>query len=141
MIVVVIMVTSCGTTTPVKTSSHKTSTKATTSKTSGTNGSAIAGKVYTGEASYYADKFHGRATASGEKYDKRAMTCAHRTFAFGTMLKVTNTSNGKSVKVRVNDRGPFKEGRIVDLSSAAADVIGMKQAGVVKVKVEVISVP
>ena len=97
--------------------------------------------MLTGKASYYADKFHGRPTASGEKYDKRALTAAHRTLDFGTKVKVTNLSNGKSVTVRINDRGPFVEGRIIDLSSAAADKIDMKTAGVVNVKVEILSAP
>lgn len=99
------------------------------------------GAVTTGQASYYSDKLHGNTTANGEKYDKRAMTCAHKTYPFGTMLKVTNTTNGKSVTLRVNDRGPFKAGRIVDVSGAAAEKLDMKTAGVVNVKVEVVKLP
>jgi rare lipoprotein A len=87
-------------------------------------------------ASYYSDIFHGRKTASGETYDKWAFTCAHRKLAFGTKLVVTNLANKRSVLVRVNDRGPFVKGRIIDLSYAAAEKIGMIAAGVVKVKVE-----
>ncbi len=90
-----------------------------------------------GMASYYADKFQGRMTASGEKYDKSKMTCAHKTYAFGTRLKVTRLDNGKSVIVRVNDRGPNVSGRVVDVSKAAAQKLGMLQDGVIKVKVEV----
>ena len=90
-----------------------------------------------GMASYYADKFQGRSTASGEKYDKGKMTCAHRTYTFGTLLKVTRLDNQKSVVVRVNDRGPHVSGRVVDVSKAAAKELGMLKDGVVKVKVEV----
>ncbi len=90
-----------------------------------------------GMASYYADKFQGRETASGEKYDKGKMTCAHRTYSFGTLLKVTRLDNQKSVIVRVNDRGPHVSGRVVDVSKAAAKELGMLKDGVVKVKVEV----
>lgn len=89
-----------------------------------------------GTASYYSDVFHGRETASGETYDKWAFTCAHRHLPFGTNLVVTNLVNKKSVFVRVNDRGPFVKGRIIDLSYAAAKKIDMIAAGVVKVKVE-----
>lgn len=101
----------------------------------------LKGKTETGEASYYADKFVGKPTASGEKYSHKALTAAHRTHPFGTKLRVTNLSNGKSVEVRVNDRGPFKRGRIVDLSLKAAKQIDMVRQGVAKVKVEVISFP
>ncbi len=90
----------------------------------------------TGKASYYGDKFHGRPTASGAKYDKRKFTAAHRKLPFGTKLKVTNLNNGKSVIVEVNDRGPFSKGRIIDLSRAAAEKIGMIQAGVISVRIE-----
>ena len=96
------------------------------------------GKTYTGEASYYGPGFHGKKTANGETYDQNAMTCAHKTLPFNTKLKVTNLSNNKSAIVRVNDRGPFKKGRIVDLSVAAAKKIDLIKQGVAKVKVEVI---
>src|SRR5215210_1304199 len=79
----------------------------------------------TGKASYYAQKFNGRATASGEKYRSSQKTAAHRTLPFGTKVKVTNLSNGRSVKVRVNDRGPFVAGRIIDVSGKAAKQIGL----------------
>ena len=117
-----------------------TTTKTTTKNTSNSSAAKV-GAVTTGQASYYADKFNGNKTASGEKYNKKALTCAHRTYPFGTVLKVTNTTNGKSVQVRVNDRGPFKAGRIVDVSGAAADKLDMKKAGVINVKVEVVSLP
>ena len=89
----------------------------------------------TGKASYYADKFQGRRTASGEVFRQRKMTAAHRTLHFGTRVKVTNLDNGRSIKVRVNDRGPFVAGRIIDLSSNAARKLGMKQAGVANVRI------
>lgn len=94
-----------------------------------------------GKASYYAGKFHGRRTSSGEIFHKDSMTCAHRTLPFGTMLRVRNVSNGREVVVRVTDRGPFAAGRIVDLSLGAARQLGMVAAGVTGVEVEVISKP
>ena len=87
-------------------------------------------------ASYYGKKFHGRKTASGEVYNQHAMTCAHKTLPFQTLLKVTNPKNGKNVIVRVTDRGPFIRGRDIDLSYGAAQEIGMLAAGVAKVQVE-----
>jgi rare lipoprotein A len=90
----------------------------------------------TGLASYYADKFDGRQTASGEIYSHSKLTAAHPTLPFGTMLKVTNLKNGKSVIVRVNDRGPFVNGRIIDLSKNAAIKIDAIRDGLVKVKIE-----
>lgn len=89
-----------------------------------------------GLASYYASALAGRPTASGEPYDHGRLTCAHRRFAFGTRLKVTNLHNGRSVVVVVNDRGPFVRGRVVDVSLAAARELGMVEAGVVPVRVE-----
>lgn len=91
-----------------------------------------------GIASYYGDEFQGRKTASGEIYNKWDYTCAHRKLAFGTKLRITNVENNKSVVVRVNDRGPFKKDRIIDLSYAAARDIDMISKGVVKVKIEVL---
>lgn len=126
-----------------KSSSSKSSSSSSSSKSSSssTSKTKTTGKVEKGQASYYADKFHGRATASGEKYDKTKMTGAHRTLAFGTVVRVTNTANGKSVDVRINDRGPFKAGRIVDVSRAAAEKLGMIQAGVINCTMEIISEP
>lgn len=89
-----------------------------------------------GLASYYAARFHGRKTASGERYDERALTCAHRTAPFGTRLRVEDLASGRSVVVRVNDRGPFVRGRIVDLSWAAARELGLLERGVARVRVE-----
>lgn len=89
-------------------------------------------------ASFYGDKFHGKKTASGEIYNMWDLTCAHKTLPFGTKLKVTNLKNKKSVVVRVNDRGPFVRGRIIDLSVAAAKKIDMLRDGVVKVKIKIV---
>lgn len=127
-----------------KTTTTKGKTQGGGSSSSGSSSSAAKkgdGKVEKGQASYYADKFHGRATASGEKYDKRKMTGAHRTLPFGTIVRVTNTATGASVDVRINDRGPFKAGRVVDVSRAAAEKLGMIQAGVINCTVQVISTP
>jgi rare lipoprotein A len=90
-----------------------------------------------GEISYYADKFHGRKTASGRRFDKNAFTAAHRSLPFGTRVEVTNLSNGKSVIVEINDRGPYAEDRILDLSPAAARKIGMIGKGTVRGRVVV----
>ena len=91
-----------------------------------------------GEASYYADKFHGRKTANGEIFNMHAMTAAHRELAFDTKLRVTNLTNGMSVVVRINDRGPFVKGRIIDLSYGAAKKIGLVQSGITEVKLEIL---
>ncbi len=100
------------------------------------------GSTVVGKASWYGGKFHGRKTASGERFDKRALTAAHRKLPFGTMVRVTSVNTGRSVTVRINDRGPFgRRERIIDLSEAAAESIGMKSAGVVSVKLEVLSLP
>ena len=89
-----------------------------------------------GIASFY---WQEQKTANGERFDKMAMTAAHKSLPFGTRVKVTNRNNGRSVVVRINDRGPFKPGRVIDLSYAAADAIGMRDKGLVPVKVEVIN--
>lgn len=91
-----------------------------------------------GLASYYSTEFHGRKTSSGEIFDKDALTAAHRTYPFGTILLVTNQKNGKQVEVKVNDRGPVKPERIIDLSYGAAIEIDMVRDGLVRVRVEVI---
>lgn len=90
-----------------------------------------------GHASWYGAQHHGRKTASGEPFNQNALTAAHRTLAFGTKVKVTNTLNNKSVVVRINDRGPFTKGRIIDLSRAAAAKIDMIKQGVAPVRVQV----
>jgi len=91
-----------------------------------------------GIASYYADQFHGRTTANGETFDMNALTAAHRSFPFGTILRVTNVENGKSVVVRVNDRGPFVEGRIIDLSLGAAKAVDIIGRGTAQVIIDVL---
>jgi rare lipoprotein A len=88
-----------------------------------------------GLATYYADSLHGRKTASGEPYDKTALTCAHKKLPFGTYLLVESLTNGKSVIVRVNDRGPFVAKRIIDVSRAAAEQLDLLRAGVMKVRI------
>jgi rare lipoprotein A len=92
-----------------------------------------------GFASFYAAKFNGRRTASGEKFDNKAFTAAHKSLPFGTQVGVTNLRNGRYVVVRINDRGPYVKGRIIDLSKAAARKIGIGHAGVARVKLELIS--
>ncbi len=94
--------------------------------------------VIYGEASYYADKFHGRKTANGEIFDMYKLTAAHKSLPFDTILEVTNQNNGKSVVVRVNDRGPYKKGRILDLSYAAAKSIDMISTGVARVQIKIL---
>jgi rare lipoprotein A len=93
-----------------------------------------------GLASYYAEPYHGRPTASGEIFDTyNAMTAAHRTLPFNTIVRVTNKINGETVDVRINDRGPFVDGRVIDLSLAAARKIDMVRSGVVPVKLHVVT--
>lgn len=92
-----------------------------------------------GIASYYGKKFHGRRTANGERFDMRAMTAAHKTLPFGTMVRVTNPSNGRSVIVRINDRGPYAHGRTIDLSRAAAEQIGIISRGHGQVELDIVS--
>jgi rare lipoprotein A len=96
------------------------------------------GYVQEGKASFYADKFEGRTTASGERYSHAKSTCAHLTLPFGTLVKVTNTANNQSVVVRVNDRGPFVPDRIIDLSRSAAEKLGIAADGLAQVRLEVI---
>jgi rare lipoprotein A len=91
-----------------------------------------------GIASYYADEFNGRRTSNGETYDMNALTAAHRTLPFNTKLRVTNLGNGRSTIVRVNDRGPFKDDRVIDLSLAAAKQIGLIARGTSEVRLEVV---
>lgn len=92
----------------------------------------------TGVASWYGPGFHGNRTANGERFDQYAMTAAHRTLPFGTRVRVTNLSNGRSVVVRINDRGPFSPGRSLDLSKGAASAIGMIGAGVGTVRMDIL---
>jgi rare lipoprotein A len=89
-----------------------------------------------GVASWYGRAHHGRRTASGETYDMNDDTAAHKSLAFGTVVRVTNLDNGRTTKVRINDRGPYVRGRIIDLSSRAASELGMKQNGTARVRIE-----
>jgi len=98
---------------------------------------AVAGKQV-GIASYYSDRFHGRRTASGERYDKNALTAVHPRLPFGTVIRVTNLDNDKTVEVKVNDRFGARRGRILDLSLRAARELGFIGAGLAKVKLEVL---
>lgn len=91
-----------------------------------------------GLASWYGGKFHGRQTASGERYDKNGISAAHKTLPFGTVVLVTNLDNGKTLRVRVNDRGPFVKGRVIDVSEGAAKLLGMRAAGIAKVRLELV---
>lgn len=93
----------------------------------------------TGYASWYGGKFQGRKTANGEIFDTNQLTAAHKTLPFGSIVKVLNLENGKTVTVRINDRGPFIEGRIIDLSRAAAEEIGMLGTGIAMVKLEILA--
>lgn len=92
----------------------------------------------TGMASYYGKRFHGRRTANGERFNMNAMTAAHKTLPFGTRVLVTNQRNGRSVTVRINDRGPFIRGRTIDLSRAAAQKIGLIASGHGRVKLDIV---
>lgn len=92
-----------------------------------------------GTASFYAHRFHGRPTASGEKYDEQELTAAHRTIPFGTSVKVTNLGNGRSVILRINDRGPWVRERVIDVSYAAAQKLGFVREGIARVRVEVLA--
>jgi rare lipoprotein A len=96
------------------------------------------GQIQTGKASYYADKFEGQPTASGEKYRHNKLTAAHKTLPFGTKVRVTNLSNNLSVEVVINDRGPYVDDRIIDLSKSAAEKLGFVTHGLAEVKLEVI---
>lgn len=99
------------------------------------------GMTLYGKASYYSEKYHGRKTASGETFDMNALTAAHRTLPFGTICRVTNMSNQRTVNVKINDRGPFIEGRIIDLSKGAAKALDAMQSGVIEVKIEILHLP
>lgn len=103
------------------------------------SGAAAAIHAATAHASWYGPGFHGRRTANGERFDQHALTAAHKTLPFGTKVRVTNPANGKSVVVRINDRGPFVGGRDIDLSRGAAQAVGMLGAGTAQVRLEVLS--
>lgn len=108
------------------------------------SGTTAAGALSTrvGLASYYSRNFHGKCcTANGERVNVYALTAAHRTLPFGTQVRVTNLTNHRSVVVRINDRGPYQSNRIIDLSKAAFDRIAAKQAGVIKVRLDLVGTP
>lgn len=98
--------------------------------------SAAGEQIGSGKASYYGSQHHNKLTASGERFDQTALTAAHRTLPFGTKVRVTNTRNGKSVVVRINDRGPFVRSRVIDLSKAAFESIASTHSGVIRVRLE-----
>ncbi|WP_282361769.1 septal ring lytic transglycosylase RlpA family protein [Pseudomonas sp. PS01300] len=93
----------------------------------------------TGTASYYGSRHHGKRTASGEPFDQHGLTAAHRSLPFGTRVQVTNLANDRRVVVRINDRGPHTRGRLIDLSRAAADQLGMLRSGTARVRVQSLS--
>lgn len=94
-----------------------------------------------GDASWYGPGFHGRKTASGEVFDMHARTAAHRTLPFGALVRVTRLDTGASTVVRINDRGPFKPGRVIDLSNGAARDVDMVRDGVARVRIDVLRLP
>ncbi|MEQ1769079.1 MAG: septal ring lytic transglycosylase RlpA family protein [Devosia sp.] len=96
-------------------------------------GEVVAANNQCGTASWYGPGFNGKKSASGEKFNQNAMTAAHKSLPFGTVVKVVNQKTGKSVQVRINDRGPYVGGRVIDLSKAAATKLGMMQSGTAKV--------
>ena len=100
-------------------------------------GGPVLRELERGQASWYGPRFHGRRTASGERYDQHAMTAAHKTLPFGTLVRVRSLVTGKEVDVRVTDRGPFVRGRIIDVSRAAAEALGMMGVGVKQVSLHV----
>lgn len=102
---------------------------------------AAPGSVQSGIASYYHDSLHGNKTASGQVYDKNRVSAAHKTLPLGTKVKVTDVTTGRSIVVRINDRGPFVKGRIIDLSRRAAAELKMIKRGIARVQVEVLSLP
>jgi len=92
-----------------------------------------------GVASWYGGRFHGRTTANGERYNMNALTAAHKSLPFGTRVRITNTDNGRTVIVRINDRGPYHGGRVIDLSRAAAIEIDMINAGTATVQLDILA--
>jgi peptidoglycan lytic transglycosylase len=111
---------------------------ASTKSTRATTTPSAPGTRIVGFASWYGQRHHGHATASGEAFDMNKLTAAHRTMPFGTRLRVTNVGNGRSVVVRVNDRGPWVNDRVLDVSQAAAKALGMVGDGVTKIEIVVL---
>ena len=112
---------------------------ATSCAATGPRPSADATTAEVGYASYYSARHEGRATASGARYDPDALTAAHRTLPFGTRARVTNLENGRSVVVTITDRGPFRRGRVIDVSERAARTLGFVAKGIARVRVDVLS--
>ena len=104
-----------------------------------TDAADIETEIDGGVASYYGNELAGNRTANGERFDPGQLTAAHRTLPFGSMVRVTNMSNGDSVVVRINDRGPFSRGRVIDVSHAAAREIGMQRSGTARVKLALLA--
>lgn len=102
-------------------------------------GALVAAPAWAGTASWYGPGFHGRLTASGERYDQHAATCAHRSLPFDTLVRIRNLDNGRSAFCRVTDRGPFAAGRVIDVSRAVAQRLGMIRSGVAPVRITVIN--
>lgn len=98
------------------------------------------GQIERGDASWYGGDWQGTKTASGERFDKMSLTGAHRRLPFGSIVRVTNRLNGLTVEVRINDRGPWKKSRIIDVSEAAAEILKMKSAGTVPVEILVLRI-
>jgi rare lipoprotein A len=101
---------------------------------------SLIANFFDGKASWYGPGFHGRTTASGEIYNQNDLTAAHPNLEFGTKVKVTNLTNGQSVIVKINDRGPYAQGRIIDLSAAAARALGIITSGVAPVKITILGI-
>ncbi|HYB97984.1 MAG TPA: septal ring lytic transglycosylase RlpA family protein [Candidatus Limnocylindrales bacterium] len=118
-----------------------TTARATHSKISPTTGASTKGTAVLrqqGHCSWYGSEFHGRRTSNGERFDKHELTAAHRTLPFGTLVEVTDLETGRDVRVRINDRGPYARGRVIDISHAAAAELGILHKGVAKVEVRVV---
>ena len=99
----------------------------------------LRGEIWYGEASWYGPRFHGKKTSNGEKFDKRDLTAAHKTLPFNTKVLVTNLKNNKSIIVRINDRGPFIDNRIIDLSEKAANHLDLRKQGIAYIKLQVLN--
>jgi peptidoglycan lytic transglycosylase len=117
---------------------HKQRVKTTSPLDTGTARASLSSEERVGYASWYGDPYHGRRTSNGETYNKYSLTAAHRTLPFDTVVRVENLDNGRNIKVRINDRGPFIDNRIIDLSYAAAKEINMIGPGTAKVRLEVL---
>lgn len=109
------------------------------SRANDTDAPPLRGEIWYGNASWYGPKFHGKRTSNGEKFNKNKLTAAHKDLPFNTQVLVTNLKNSKSVVVRINDRGPFKADRIIDLSEKAAESIGLKEKGTAYIKLQVLN--